>query len=74
MLLNIILQKLVRNDNVFTDQLTELFNIISSKLAKMSDHFQAKISCRDTSLALTDFTAIISKKILMKGTGRKQLG
>src|SRR5258706_6734398 len=62
----IILQKLVRNDNIFSDQLIEPLYIEWREFSIMCDYLQTKIGSRDTSLALTDFAAIIRYQIFMK--------
>src|SRR5688572_32545802 len=65
-LLDIILQQLVSDDHVFADKFTEVFYIITGKLAIMSDHFQGKVDCCHTSLALAKLTLVVHIQVTVK--------
>src|SRR3979490_65411 len=68
MLFDIILEELMSNNNIFSYQRVEVLYVIACEFPVMGNHFQCKIDCRRTGLALTKATIIIGNDIFVKLT------
>src|SRR4026207_1748296 len=68
MLFIIVFQKLVGNNDIFSDQLAEIFYVITRELAVVCDHFKCKFNSSCTGLALAKPAMIIGNKMFVKFT------
>src|SRR3990170_4847274 len=66
MLRNVIFQKLMRNNDIFSDQLAEGLYIIPSEFTVVCNHFKREIVSRNAGLTLTISAVFVGDEVSVK--------